>query len=63
MPVCLQLDAEEGPRLSTTVQNHFRAVRILKGEKKPPRFGHRQSVIAINRCEHSIVMSKRLRTI
>ncbi|XP_022107519.1 uncharacterized protein LOC110988384 [Acanthaster planci] len=44
---------EEGPVLSTIVQNHFLSVRIVKG-LKPCRSGHRQSLISLNR-RHSLM--------
>ncbi|XP_072024736.1 uncharacterized protein [Amphiura filiformis] len=47
------VDQEEGPILSTIVQNHFTAVEMVKG-LKPCRSGHRQSLISLTK-RHSFL--------
>jgi len=42
------LDEENGPVLSTIVQNHFKSVQIMLGQQKA-RYSHRQSIIPVNR--------------
>ncbi|XP_071958533.1 uncharacterized protein [Antedon mediterranea] len=42
------VDEENGPILSTIVQNHFASVKMVKG-LKPCRSGHRQSLISLSK--------------
>lgn len=42
------IDEEDGPVLSTIVQNHFKSVQIMLGQQKT-RYSHRQSIIPVNR--------------
>ncbi|XP_071785238.1 mannosylglucosyl-3-phosphoglycerate phosphatase-like [Asterias amurensis] len=57
--VCRQLSsAEEGPVLSTVVQNHFLSINIVKG-LKPCHSGHRQSLISLSR-RHSLLRQANL---
>ncbi len=39
---------EDGPQLSSIVQNHFKSVQIVSGAYRP-KFHHRQSIIAVSR--------------
>ena len=40
------VNEDDGPQLSTIVQNHFQAVKIIRGSMKPD-FAHRQSIIPV----------------
>jgi hypothetical protein len=42
------VNEDDGPVLSTIVQNHFKSVQIVLGERKS-RYAHRQSIIPMNR--------------
>lgn len=52
------VDAEEGPILTTVVQNHFHSAGIVQGVK-PCRSGHRQSLVSLRR-KPSLVKSSSL---
>lgn len=42
------VNEDDGPQLSTIVQNHFKSVQIVSGERRP-QFHHHQSIIAVSR--------------
>nr|XP_054748733.1 snake venom 5'-nucleotidase-like [Lytechinus pictus] len=52
------VNAEEGPVLTTVVQNHFHSAGIVQG-LKPCRSGHRQSLVSL-RSKRSLVKSASL---
>ena len=54
--IIFQVNEEQGPRLSTIVQNHFESVLILRGKKKTP-LHHCQSIVSATRSVVSEILS------